>query len=579
MRALAVFALLASCGAAAQGSPDAFEITQRFAASGALQTALTRIAQLQPATAAAPRWGDWEQLRCELMYRLSRHQELAQRVAALPASVAEKTARTCLLQGARAAVAVAQGATARDFLARLIWRQEPAADELRQARLLVIESYLAEHKPQDAYALMLRYQQDFKPVDRDTAARFVEALLAAGMEKEAVNWLSQLDDASPLKLQLRLKTSLIAPEAAIAQARAALARTGNGAAWWVVLQHAATLQKDRTLLVEALENLLQLAGDKPPERLAALVAELWQSYAAAAQDAANQNQLLVGDDAKWADYASRRAAASPAVARAFFAYLAQQSKFSDTRRNAQLQLAFSLQQGKLGLTAIRLFGDAARFPVAQLDPQARYLLGSMALENNQPLTAARYWQGLATPPTLDPDEWRIRLAQALVRAGAADPGAAVLRALAAGSKALPAGIMQRAVASVQELQDAGHAKTADELYRALLPLADAPLRREILFGRGRIAEANNDFQRAADYLLEAALLIDSRATDALAVDARLAAAANLGRAGLKDDARAQLNWLRKNVKDPEKLELIRRELQKLGAASARRQPGGNHSAR
>ena len=563
MRALAVFALLASCGAAAQDAPDALEITQRFAASGALQTALTRTAQLQPATPAAPRWGDWEQLRCELMVRLNRHQELAQRVAALPSSVPEKVARSCLLQGARAAIAVTQGATARDFLARLIWRQEPVADELRQARLLVIESYLAEHKPQDAYALMLRYQQDFKPVDRDTAARFVEALLAAGMEKEAVNWLSQLDDASPLKLQLRLKTGLIAPDAAIAQARAALARTGNSAAWWVVAQHAAALQRDRALLVEVLENLLQLAGDKPPERLAALSAELWLSYAAAAQDAANQNQLLVGDDANWADFASRRAAASPAVARAFFAYLAQQSAFSDRRRNAQLQLAFSLQQGKLGLTAIRLFNDAARFPVAQLDPQARYLLGSMALENNQPLTAARYWQGLATPPALDPDEWRIRLAQALVRGGAADPGADELRALVAGSKTLPAEIMRRAVALVQELQDAGHARTADELYRALLPLAAAPLRREILFGLGRIAEANKDFQRAADYLLEAALLIDSRATDALAVKARLAAAANLGRAGLKDDARTQFNWLQKNVKDPEKLELIRRELQKL----------------
>lgn len=563
MRALAVFALLASCGAAAQGPPDAFEITQRFAASGALQTALTRIAQLQPATAAAPRWGDWEQLRCELMVRLNRHRELLQRVAVLPSSAPETVARSCLLQGARAAIAVAEGATARDFLARLIWRQEPVAEELRQARLLVIESYLAERKPRDAYALMLRYQQDFKPVDRDAAARFVEALLAAEMEKEAVNWLSQLDDASPLKLQLRLKTSLIAPAAAIAQARAALARTGNSAAWWVVVRHAASLQKDRTLLVEALENLLQLAADRPPERPAALSAELWQSYAAAAQDDANQNQLLVGDDAKWADYASRRAAASPAMARAFFAYLAQQSTFSDTRRNAQLQLAFSLQQGKLGLTAIRLFSDAARFPVAQLDPQARYLLGSMALENNQPLTAARYWQGLDTPPTLDPDEWRIRLAQVLVRAGAVDPGAAALRALVAGSKALPAGIMQRAVAAVQELQDAGHARTADELYRALLPLADASRRREILFGRGRIAEANDDFQRAAEYLLEAALLIDSRATDALAVNARLAAAANLERAGLKDDARAQLNWLLKNVKDAEKLELIRRELQKL----------------
>lgn len=563
MRALAVLALLASCGASAQGTPDAFEITQRLAAAGAPQIAMARIAQLQPATPAAPRWGDWEQLRCELLYQLNRHQELAQRVAALPSTVPEKVARACLLQGARAAIAIALGATARDFLARLIWRQEPVADELREARLLVIDSYLAERKPQDAYALMLRYQLDFKPVDRDTAARFVDALLAAGMEKEAVNWLSQLDEASALKLQLRLKTGLTAPAAAISQARAALARTDHDADWWAVLRQAAALQKDRTLYVEALENLLQRASDKFPERLTALTAELWQSYIAAAQDAANQNQLLVGDDANWADFAARRAATSPAAARALFFYLTQQSKFGDTRRSAQVQLAYSLQQGKLGLAALRLFGDAARFPVVQLDPQARYLLGSMAQENNQPLIAARYWQGLATPPTLDPGEWRVRLAQVLVRAGAADPGAAMLRALVAGGKALPAGIVQRAIATVQELQDAGHATTADELYRALLPLAEAPLRREILFGRGRIAEANNDFQRAADYLLEAALLIDARATDALAINARLAAAANLGRAGLKDDARAQFNWLQKNVKDPEKLELIRRELQKL----------------
>ena len=563
MRAFAVFALLASCGAAAQGMPDAFEITQRFAASGALQMALARIAQLQPATPAAPRWGDWEQLRCEVMVQLNRQQELAQRVAALPSSVPEKNARACLLQGARAAIAVAQGATARDFLARLIWRHELVADELRQARLLVIESYLLEHKPQDAYALMLRYQQDFKPVDRDTAARFVDALLAAGMEKEGINWLAQLDDASPLKLQLRLKTSLITPDAAIARARVALARMPNSTAWWVVLQHAATLQKDRALHLEALENLLQLASDTSPERLAVLSAELWQSYAAAAQDIANRNQLLLGEDANWADYASRRAATNPTVARAFFAHFAQQSTISDTRRSAQLQLAFSLQQSQLGLTALRLFGDAARFPVEQIDPQARYLLGSMALENNQPRTAVRYWQGLNTPPTLDPDEWRIRLAQVLVRAGAAEPGAVALRTLIAGRKAVPAGMLQRVVAAVQELQDAGHTKSADELYRALLPLTAAPLQREILVGRGRIAEANNDFQRAADYFLEAALLIDSRATDAMALNARLAAAANLGRAGLKDDARTQFNWLQKNVKDTEQLELIRRELQKL----------------
>jgi len=563
MRRLAALVLLLPLVAIGQGVPDAIEITQRFADSGAPQIALSRIEHLQAAAPSAPRWGDWEQLRCVLMYRLNRYQELAQRVAALPPNAAEKVVRACLPQGARAAIAISQGAAARDFLARLIWRHELPVDEMRQARLLVIESYLAEDKPQDAFALMLRYQQDYKPVDRDTAARFVDALLAVGMEKEAVNWFSQLDDASPVKLLLRLETRLITPDAAIAQARAALAKNSGAAAYWIVLQHAAALQKDSVLYVEAFENLLQLAGDKSPERLAAMAGELWKSYIAAAQAVANQNQLLLGDDASWADYASRRASTSPTISRAFFAYLAQQSKVRDTRQSAQLQLVFSLQGSKLVLTAIRLFDDAARLPVAQLDPQARYLLGGLAVDNNQPVAAARYWQGLNAPPTLEPDEWRIRLAQVLVRAGAAGPGADALRALIAGKKTLPTDIMERAVLSVQELQDTGFYKSADELYRALLPLADTRTRREILFGLGRIAETFNDFQSAADYFLEAALLLDARAIDAFAINARIAAASNLGRAGLKDDARTQFDWLRKNVKDPEKLELIRREMQKL----------------
>jgi hypothetical protein len=317
------------------------------------------------------------------------------------------------------------------------------------------------------------------------------------------------------------------------------------------------------LHVEALENLLQAAGDKPAERLTAIAAELWKSYAAAAQEVANQNQLLVGEDAGWADFAARRSAASPLAGRVLFAYLAQQSKVRATRQSAQLQLAFSLQSAKLSLTAIRLFDDATRFPVTLIDPQARFLLGSMAAENNQPAAAARYWQGLATPATLEPDEWRIRLAPVLVRAGIAEPGADVLRALLAGKKTLPADVVQRAVPMVQELQDTGFFKSADELYRALLPLAAPRERREILFALARIAETFNDFQNAADYFMEAALLLDARALDTFAVNARIAAAANLGRAGLKDDARAQFDWLRKNVKDAEKLEVIRREMQKL----------------
>ena len=562
MRTVVTLALLMALVAQAQGVPDAFEITQRYADNNAPQMALVRVEQMQPAAVNAPRWADWEQLRCALLSRLSRHQELTRRVAALPPGAPDKVVRACLMQGARAALANGHGTTARDFLARLIWRQDLPAEDLRHARLLVIETYLAADQPQDAYALMLRYQLDHKPVDRETAARFVDALLAVGMEKEAVNWFAQIDDTSPLKLLMRLKTNLIAPDAAIAQARAALVKNNN-IAYWIVLQHAAALRKDLMLQVEALENLLQLVGGQPAERLTAIAAELWRSYAAAAQEVANQNQLLVGEDAGWADFAARRSAASPLAGRALFAYLAQQSKIRATRQSAQLQLAFSLQSAKFSLAAIRLFDDATRFPLAQIDPQARFLLGGMAAENNQPAAAARYWQGLATPPTLELDEWRIRLAPVLVRAGIAEPGADVLRALIAGKKTLPVDVVQRAVAVVQELQDTGFFKSADELYRALLPLAAPRERREILFALARIAETFNDFQNAADYFLEASLLLDARALDAFAVNARIAAAANLGRAGLKDDARAQFEWLRKNVKDAEKLELIRREMQKL----------------
>ncbi len=562
MRSVVLLVMLLSLSVHAQGVPDPFEITQRFADVAAPELALARVEQLQPAAPAAARWADWEQLRCTLLARLARHQELTKRVAALPPGAPDNVVRTCLLQGARAALANSQAVTARHFLARLMWRHELPADEMRQARLLVIETYLAEDQAQDAYALMLRYQLDYKPVDRDTAARFVDALLAVGMEKEAVNWFSQLDDASPLKLLLRLKTNLMTPDAVVAQARAALAKNNN-VAYWLVLQHAAVQQKDGLLLSEVLENLLQLAGDKPAERVMALAAELWKAYAAAAQDVANQNRLLVGDDAGWADYAARRGVASPVAGRALFAYLAQQSKVRATRQNAQLQLTYSLQNSKLPLTAIRLFDDATRFPVAQLDPQARFLLGGMASDGNQPLAAARYWQGLPAPPTLESDEWRIRLASVLVRAGIAEPGGDVLRALVAGKKALSAELVQRAVTIVQELQDTGFFKTADELYRSLLPLAAARERREILFALARIAESFNDFQNAADYFLEAALLIDAKAPDPLAINARIAAATNLGRAGLKDDARAQFDWLRKNVRDADKLELIRREMQKL----------------
>src|SRR5688572_23275465 len=202
---------------------------------------------------------------------------------------------------------------------------------MQVARMLVIESYLAESKAQEAYLLMLRFDQDYKPLEPAIATRFADALLAHRMEKAAVNWLARLDDASAVKLKLLLQTKLLAPESAIAQARAALAKPGSDAAgYWAVLQQAASLQNNRALQVEALEHQLLLAGDKMPGRAAAAARELWAAYVAAAQDVGNRQQLLLGDEANWSDFAARQLGSNPVIARAFFAALVLMSKVRGT---------------------------------------------------------------------------------------------------------------------------------------------------------------------------------------------------------------------------------------------------------
>jgi hypothetical protein len=49
-------------------------------------------------------------------------------------------------------------------------------------------------------------------------------------------------------------------------------------------------------------------------------------------------------------------------------------------------------------------------------------------------------------------------------------------------------------------------------------------------------------------------------TDAAATEARLKAGFSLARAGLRDDAKAQFEWLLKNAKDPAQIAIARREL-------------------
>jgi hypothetical protein len=555
---------------ACAGAASALETARGLAASGAPQLALARVEQLQPREAGAPGWTEWEALRLTLLVDLKRNDEVLRRAAALPAGMPQPALRQCLLAAARAAVAAGQGAAARAYAARLLWQLDATAGEARGARLIVIESYALERQGESAFRAMLRFDQDYRPLGRDVTERFVERLLDLGLEKEAVNWLAGLDDASALKLRLRFRTGLVTPDAAIAQARVQLAKTGTaagkadgGADYWQMLAEVAEKHGNGVLRIEALERLLHLSNGVDAQRRRALTGRLWQAYATEAQAAASQGTVLSGDDAAWLDHAARRLGTNPQQSRSLFSYLLTRSGAPrETRFSAQLQLAFSLYQDGLDQTALVLFSDERAGPDG-LDPQARYLLGSIAEAHNAPASALRFWQGLATPPGVGAEEWQVRLAVMQWRAGEVEAAANTMRALVKPVKSLPGPASSRALALAREMLDAGKPGPAEELYAALLPLAGRGDARDILLALGGIAESAARHARAADYFLRAALVDESRATDALALQARLAAAMNLARAGYRDDALAQIQWLLKHSKDPAQIEAARRALSRM----------------
>ena len=161
------------------------------------------------------------------------------------------------------------------------------------------------------------------------------------------------------------------------------------------------------------------------------------------------------------------------------------------------------------------------------------------------------------------EEWSLRLAAVQFRSGKADEGVTALKRALAGGRSLSPELVRRGAALARELLDSGQPDAAGAVFDLMLPLAAGNDARGILFGLGRIQELAGRNPAAADYFLRSALLADAQAPDALALQARFAAGINLARAGYKEDARAQFQWLLGHAKDPTQREAARRELSRL----------------
>lgn len=536
--------------AGAAGTSGVPEDIRVLAQAGALQLALQRIDVLQPADVMDPHWADLEGLRLQLLGRLGRHEAVLGRVAALPAALPAAARAGLHEAAARAGLASGRPALAREHAGRALWSPGITPAALRDLRLLVIRSQALESRAADAWRSMLRFEQDYRPLDAATATVFVDALLDAGMAREAVTWLPLLDERGPTRLRLRMHAGLVSNGDALAQVRAVLVRSDDPA-WWKLLLDVATRGGDGALRIAALEQLLE--KDTQPKA----AAELWSAYAGHARAAANAHHLLAGDDASWLEFALRRHATDAPEARAYVAYVARYAADPVLRRRAQDRLAEDYAAAKLPRVALSLF-DAWPGQADQLPAAARMVLGRMAEDLGDHPRALRYLQGLPAAAAMPAAVWGLRLSALALRAGHPDTAAGIVRGLAADSSAVSREQIAEWLLLAEQLMDYGLHELALLLFERVLPHADPAQSRSVLSGIARAHAGRNQPQLAADFYLRAAL--QAPADRAAAAEARLQAGLSLARAGLREDARVQFQWLLKNAADPAQIAVARREL-------------------
>ncbi|MBS4096383.1 MAG: hypothetical protein KGZ83_06030 [Sulfuricella sp.] len=382
MRLRHLLLILLAMAAGLGHAESSLDVTTQLARSGAYQLAWQRVERDQPARVDDPQWMEWEALRLSLLVELQREPEVLQRIAGLPA-----VAAPLYLPAARAALQQSDPTAARTFTAKFLWSGQSGEFQLKEARRMVIRSYLAERRSDAAYLALLRYRQDYAPLADEETTAFGEQLLLAGGVTETANWLAQLAENTPLKLLVRMKTAQLSPEAAIAAARGAIEPptpalalpdkssrkpiklapplppakpTGRElAGYWAIIGLAGEQLKNSALQVEALERRLNLAVVSEDGLFGARAATLWKVYEELGLESANRAQLLIGEDNLWLELAVNNTTAEPLAARGLFAFLARRGASAEIRNAGKVRLAAMLMGKGLDITAVRLFAGEA----------------------------------------------------------------------------------------------------------------------------------------------------------------------------------------------------------------------------
>ena len=576
LRLAGVLAAAGSCVPSA-GADDLLGEISRLARGGTPHLAVRIMDAHQPPADANPQaWARWERERIYIYEVQGDWPAVLARLRRVPRAAPRAFVNWAETTMARAEVEMGRGRQARERIARLIWGEhpEPLAESLTGWRRLIIRSYLAEGRVDNAQTAMLRYQLDYGDGSEEWRLLRARVLVRADRADEAGLLLQELEslDARVLNLLASSRSGHISHGQLRDEAKGLLnneqlnaglayqlwgtlaesgRREGQGEAWIGALERAVALRHHATVTGSPIQ----------PDADA-----LWAAYETYAQELANEQQLLVGNFPAWFSLAESLRAKQRARARAVYGYLALNAGEPAASDEAHGHLV-SLQEDDIGPRVLgQLYLQSKRFADVEAVPQAaRYALVELATADGDIVMASRLIRGLEqAPPDTDAMVWGLRRARVLILGGQPGEGVGVLRELLAAQETLSPELVDRTNQVLFDLQTLGEHEVAYELFGEVLRRVEDPkARRELIFWMADSLVAGESYVEAARLYLKSAMMPGPHAMDPWAQTARYQAAEALAKAGLRDDARFLYEGLLAATEEPDRQAVLRRAIQQL----------------
>ncbi len=522
----------------------------------------------QPAAQEFPDvWIHWERERTLIYIQTNEWRLLLDRANQRPDGLPDDFLRWQDTRVALAWLELGEIEKARNLLLSLIWRTSSSQRSAYFARWreLIIRTYLAQMRYDDAHIAWLRYRLDYAESAPPEKALSAEVLLRTGQLAAASAYLE-----SPETGRERLLAAIIESELGLLSATEmwqrveALLSVGRfdptlalGA--WIALDTAAARDRDLTLGCQVLERALALAYQRPAAAQEAGISgeALWRRYEAVASEVANNNQLLVGRFDDWLALIDADLV-TPVANRALLAFLVLNGS-GDIRETAESRFVETLQLEPHGGRILQaLYLSSSRAHVGGEVPEiARYPLLELALKDTEIELARQLSDGLG----------RTSLGAKLIQArinlrDSPDAGSAAINSLLTGAQNLSSAEVDQFHMAINEL---GGMITEDAVFSMLAQLRDLTGNPsdagEIQLSIAALEMRQLKFQQAAMSYLTASQVTSDPAVEQQAL-LQAARALSLGR--MNEQAREIYHQvLAKPLQQSERRQIVR-ELERLG---------------